>query len=126
MNQPTAPLRKRIVGLLLVSALSIPLTSCYTYHVFQVGGAGGREQGNQPATGWKHKTLHAFVWGKIRQDLPVDNCQLANGQRTGIEEIKVETNFGYVLLAAATLGVWVPLEVSWRCAKPPVPTGTLP
>lgn len=104
---------------------ALSTTGCYTLHVYQVGGAGGRESGNQPSTEWKHKTLHAYAWGAIRQDLPVDNCQLVNGQRIGIEEIKIGTNFGYVLASALTLGIWIPLDVSWRCAKPPVSTGTL-
>jgi hypothetical protein len=93
--------------------------------MYQVGGPAGVEQGNQPGTEWEHATRHSFVWGLVRQDLPVDNCQLANGQRLGIEEVKVETNFGYLLASTLTLGLWVPLDVSWRCAKPPVPTGTL-
>lgn len=109
-----------LAGLALVLACTLPATGCYTYHVYQTGGPGGRELGNQPGTEWKHQTLHAFAWGLVRQDLPVDNCQLVNGQRTGIEEIKVETNLGYVLISGITFGLWVPLEVSWRCAKPPV------
>lgn len=76
--------------------------------------------GNQPGTEWRHKTLHSFAWGAVRQDLPVDNCQLGNGQRTGIEELKIETNLGYVLISGFTFGVWVPVKVGWRCAKPPI------
>jgi len=117
--------RLRIAILLLLIACVLPTTGCYTYHMYQVGGAGGLELGNQPGTEWEHVTRHSFVWGLVRQDVPVDNCRLANGQRLGIEEVKIETNFGYVLISALTLGLWVPLEVSWRCAKPPVTTGTL-
>ena len=81
--------------------------------------------GNQPGTEWEHRTLHAFAWGLVRHDLPVENCRLGNDQRLGIDEVKIETNWGYLIASVATLGIWVPLEVSWRCAKPPVPTGTL-
>jgi hypothetical protein len=115
----------KLAAIVLVLACSIPSTACYTWHVYQIGGTGGREQGNQPGTEWKHKTLHALAWGAVRQDLPVDNCQLANGQRFGIEEVKVDTNLAYVLASTLTLGIWVPLKVSWRCAKPTVPTGVL-
>lgn len=117
--------RHTVAALILVFSCAMPTTGCYTYHVYQVGGTAGREQGNQPGTEWEHKTLHAFAWGTVRQDLPVDNCQLGSGQRLGIEEVKVDTNFFYLLASVVTLGIWVPLEVSWRCAKPPVPTGTL-
>jgi hypothetical protein len=61
----------------------------------------------------------------VRQDIAADNCRLGNGERLGIEEVKVRTNFGYMLISTATLGFWVPLQVSWRCAKPPVPTDIL-
>ena len=120
MTRSTPRLAHRLSICLLILAGALSLPGCYTYHVYQVGGPDGRELGNQPATEWKHQTLHAFAWGAIRQDLPVDNCR-----PSGMEEIKIDTNIGYVLVSAVTLGLWVPLEVSWRCAKPPVPTGTL-
>jgi len=125
MIQSTRFFRNRLTILLLVLTCSISFQGCYTYHVYQIGGTAGREQGNQPATEWQHKTLHAFAWGAVRQDIPVDNCQLGNGQRIGMEEVKVNTNFGYLLISVATLGIWVPMKVSWRCAKPPVVGGTL-
>ena len=118
-------LRHPLAALLLLLACSASSTGCYTYHVYQVGGPDGREQGNQPSTEWRSDTLHSFAWGAVRQDLPVDNCQLGSGQRLGIEEVKVDTNFAFMLASTVTLGIWVPLQVSWRCARPPVPTGTL-
>lgn len=111
--------------IVLTLALLIPFSGSYTYHVYQIGGAVGRELGNQPASEWKHKTLHALFWGVVRHDLPVDNCQLVDGERFGIEEIKIDSNFAYLLAAAVTLGIWVPLDVSWRCARAPVSTDTL-
>ena len=125
MNRPAPTIQRTLAALVLALACCIPITGCYTYHVYQVGGTAGREQGNQPGTEWKHKTLHAFLWGVVRQDLPVDNCQLGTGQRFGMEEVKIDTNFAYLLVSVTTLGIWVPVDVSWRCAKPPVPTGTL-
>ena len=125
MIRPALINRRTLVALTLVLSCSILTTGCYTYHIYQVGGTAGREQGNQPGTEWEHKTLHAFAWGAVRQDLPVDNCQLGSGQRLGMEEVKVDTNLGYLLVSVVTLGIWVPLDVSWRCAKPPVPTDTL-
>lgn len=98
---------------------------CYTYHVHQAGGPEGRELGNQPSTEWQGRTLHAFAWGAVRQDLPVENCRLGSGQHLGIEEVRIDTNLAYLAASVATLGLWVPLRVSWRCARPPVPGGTL-
>lgn len=102
------------------------LSGCYTYHVYQIGGPDGREQGNQPSTEWQHRTLNSFLWGAVRQDLPVENCQLpGTGQRLGMEEVKIENTLPYVLAEVVTLGIWAPLKVSWRCNKPVPPTGTL-
>lgn len=116
---------RRHGALILVCACALATVGCQTFHVYQIGGPRQREQGNQPSTEWRYKTLHAFLWGTVRQDLPIDKCQTADGARFGIEEVKVETGFGYVLGSAVTLGLWVPLRVGYRCAKPPVPTGTL-
>jgi len=115
---------KRAMRILLL-ALAVQTTGCYTYHVYQIGGVENREAGNQPATEWRYKTLHGFAWGLSRQDLPVDNCKLGNGQRLGIEEVKIEKPIGYMLASAVTLGAWMPIKVGWRCAKPPVGTGIL-
>lgn len=117
------PRRTRAAAVGFAAALALlPITGCYSYHVYQIGGTGNREQGNAPGTEWEGKTLHSFAWGAVRQDLPVTNCQLASGQRFGMDEVRVETNLAYVLASAVTVGLWVPLKVSWRCAKPPVPT----
>ena len=117
--------RHHHVAALVLLVCGLSTSGCYTYHVYQIGGTEERELGNQPGTEWRHKTLHALAWGAIRQDLPVDNCRLANGQRLGIDEVKVDTNIAYLLASTVTLGIWVPLKVSWRCAKPPVPTGVI-
>jgi len=110
-------------ALLIWALWTAPLAGCATYHIYQVGGP--RELGNQPMTEWKSKTLHSLVWGAIRQDLPVDNCKLGNGTRTNIEEVRVRSNVGAITATILTLGFWRPLQVSWRCAKPPGLTGTI-
>ena len=111
------------LGLLLPCCLSF--VGCYRYHVYQIGGPMYREQGNQPGTEWREKTVQSYLWGLIRQDTPVDNCQTATGTRFGIEEVRVDTNYKYILASTATLGIWVPTKIRWRCAKPPVAAETL-
>ncbi len=93
-------------------------SGCSTYHVYQIGGTEGRELGNQPGTEWKGETKHSFLWGLVRQDVAIENCKLGDGTRINIEEIKVEKNFGCMIATVATLGLWEPVKISWRCAKP--------
>jgi hypothetical protein len=117
-------LAPRLFHIPLRWALSVSLLiGCATYHVYQVGGP--LEMGNQPMTEWKTRTLHSLAWGAIRQDLPVNNCKLGNGTRTGIEEVRVRSNFGATVAAILTLGFWRPLQFGWRCAKPPGLRGVL-
>lgn len=118
-------LPRRIAAAALVLLCGLQGSACYTYHAYQVGGPAGREQGNQPSTEWQHRTLHAFAWGTVRQDLPIENCRLPDGRRLGVEEVKVDTNLGFILVSVASVGLWVPLRVSWRCARPPIATDVL-
>ena len=96
-----------------------------TYLIYQDGGIGDSQPQNMPGTEWKSKTLNSFLWGLWRQDLPVTNCRLANGQRLGIEEIRVGRSFPQMLVTLLTLGLWAPTRISWRCCRPPVQSGTL-
>ena len=101
------------------------LSAAATYHIYQDLGLGDSQPQNMPGTEWKSKNLNSFLWGLIRQDLPVTNCRLANGQRVGIEEIRVGRNRLQVLATFLTLGIWAPPRISWRCCRPPSQSGTL-
>ncbi len=96
-----------------------------TYLIYQDGGIGDSQPQNMPGTEWKTRTLNSFFWGFYRQDLPITNCRLANGQRVGIEEIRIERSGLQMLATVLTLGIWAPTRVSWRCCRPPFPSGTL-
>jgi Bor protein len=102
-----------------------PLSAASTYHIYQDLGLGDSQPQNMPGTEWKSKNLNSFLWGLIRQDLPITNCRLANGQRVGIEEIRVGRNFLQALATLLTLGIWAPMRISWRCCRPPSQSGTL-
>jgi hypothetical protein len=101
-------------------------TGCATYHVYQRGGKGGYDLGSQPGTQWsKRERLDALFWGLVREDYVVDQCKLPDGTRVGFDEVQIETNPGYVLATVLTLGIWIPIDVSYRCAKPPGLSGSL-
>ncbi len=101
------------------------LSAAATFHIYQDLGIGDSQPQNMPGTEWKSKDLNSFFWGLIRQDLPITNCRLANGQRLGIEEIRVGKSRVQVLATFLTLGMWMPIRISWRCCRPPSQTGTL-
>jgi hypothetical protein len=101
------------------------LSAAATYLIYQDGGIGDSQPQNMPGTEWESKDLNSFLWGLIRQDLPITNCRLANGQRLGIEEIRVGRTALQTLATFATLGLWAPTRVSWRCCRPPSQSGTL-
>jgi hypothetical protein len=101
------------------------LSSLSAYLIYQDGGIGDSQPQNMPGTEWKTKNLNSFLWGLIRQDLPITNCRLANGVRLGIEQIRVGRTFWQALVTFLTLGIWAPARISWRCGRPPPQTGTL-
>jgi hypothetical protein len=101
------------------------LSAAATYHIYQDLGLGDSQPQNMPGTEWRSRTLNSFLWGLVRQDLPITNCRLANGQRLGIEEIAVGKTYLQVIVTVLTLGIWAPTRISWRCSRPPLQTGTL-
>jgi len=96
-----------------------------TLHVYQDLGPADSQPQNMPGTEWKTRTLNSFLWGLIRQDLPIVNCRLSNGQRLGIEEIRIGRTKGQMLVTVLTLGLWAPLQISWRCCRPVPQSGRL-
>ena len=101
------------------------LAALSTYLVYQDGGIGDSQPQNMPGTEWRSKTLRCFAWGLWRQDLPIDNCRLANGQRLGIEEVRIGRSARQVAITLLTLGFVAPTRISWRCCRPPSQVGTL-
>ena len=100
-------------------------SSLSSYLIYQDGGIGDSQPQNMPGTEWKSRNLNSFLWGLIRQDLPITNCRLANGQRLGIEEIRLGRSWKQAIVTLLTLGIWAPVRVNWRCCRPPSQSGTL-
>jgi hypothetical protein len=84
-----------------------------------------RQPQNMPDTEWMYVKRNSYLWGLVRQDLPIDNCRTAKGRRKGIEEIRVDRTATQGLASILTLGLWTPVRIGWRCNKLPGPTGTL-
>jgi hypothetical protein len=100
----------RMLPVLLLAA-TFALSGCYHYRVVTP---------DAPATEYNRTTLHAMFWGLLQHDANVGDCV-----SDAMVEVRVRNNAGYILLSAVTLGIWVPLDVEWRCAKIPAVEGEL-
>jgi hypothetical protein len=90
---------------LRVALVALASTSgCYHYRIMPANTA--------PADDGHSTTKHAFFWGLLQERAEEPNCQ-----GNGASEIVASTNFGYALISVATLGIWVPLTLEWKCAK---------
>src|SRR5947209_405521 len=96
-----------------------------SYLIYQDGGLGDSQPQNMPGSEWESRTLRSFAWGLWREDLPVTNCRLSNGQRLGIEELRIGRSLPQMLITLLTLGLVAPIRVSWRCCRPQSQSGTL-
>ncbi len=80
--------------------------SCYHYRI--------QAPQFDPSTEYQRKTAHNLFWGLVKpKDLQPANCN-----QKALDEVYVTTNLGYALITVATLGIWCPLRVEWKCAKP--------
>jgi hypothetical protein len=96
-----------------------------TYEIYQDGGIGDSQPQNMPGTEWQSQTLTSVAWGFLRQDLPVINTRLSNGQRLGIEQVRVEQTLKQMLTTILTLGFVAPVTISWRGSRPVPEIGIL-
>lgn len=95
--------------LIIVIALTIS-QGCYNYRVSAFHA--------DPGTEFKEKTVHSLFWGLVQKDtvLFASNCDSLDIK--GLAEVNVTTNFGYAVITVATLGIWCPMKVKWKCGKP--------
>jgi len=104
----------RQMQICLVLLLLIPLTNgCYHYRVVAPD--------PEPATEYENRIVHSLFWGLVQsKDISADDC-LSNA----LDEVRITTNIGYSAISIATLGIWMPMNVQWRCAKEPLQEGEL-
>lgn len=107
-EEPTEPQRasrRRNFRYLTLGILCLTLASgCYHYRVLPAETA--------PADEGHSTTQHGLFWGLMQSRAEEPNCQ-----GNGAAEVVASSNLGYALLSVATLGIWMPLELEWKCAK---------
>jgi hypothetical protein len=108
---------RKLAPVWLISA-ALFFNSCYTYRVSTQAQAGTEVS--------KPFTAHSFFWGLAKNpkgDIHTPVCDSLGVN--GMAEVTIKTNFGYALITVATLGIWSPMKVQWKCSKPCKKSGTL-
>ena len=107
---------KRITAVWLIAA-TMYCSSCYTYRVTTQAQAGSELS--------KPVTANVFFWGLIQKPQEIHTPICDSLGVNGVAEVTVKTNLGYALITVATLGIWSPMKVQWKCSKPCKKTGEL-
>ena len=100
------------IGALAVLAIVI-LPGCANY---QTRVADGKPLDDQAYQGG---TMHALLWGAYvdPEIMSAESC------KRGLYDVVAENNYLYSLVSVVTLGIWMPLDVSYRCKAPGVQGG---
>jgi len=67
------------------------------------------------------QTIHTIAWGLVAENAVARNC----AKSKAMDEVRVNSNFGYSLVNVATLGFWSPTTVEWECSSPHEQSGTV-
>lgn len=92
--------------------LLLTMSSCYSYRL-QTHAQPGTQPGPPNVA-----TANAYFWGLIQKPATITTPLCDSLGSSGVSEVVVKTNFGYALITVVTLGIWCPMRVEWRCAKP--------
>jgi hypothetical protein len=107
---------KRCLPVWMIS-MTLLFSSCYTYRISTQAQAGTETI----------KPIHAnsFLWGLVQspKTLTTPNCDSLDVN--GMAEVTMKTNLGYSLITVATLGIWSPMKITYKCGKPCKKTETL-
>ena len=108
----------RLRALAVAAALSMP--GCASYQVTVPDSDPIQLEGQEEP--YVQRTMHGYFWGLVLdpQVLAAD-CQ---GQ--GINDVVIDRSLGHDLAGVFTLGIWMPMDVRFRCKAPPTRGGDFP
>jgi hypothetical protein len=101
----------RLSIFLILLGLSTTLQSCARYRVVVPAPI--------PGTTAQKETMQAYFWGAMEETVATENCQ-----GNGLDEVVIRRTLPNTLATILTLGIWMPLDVEWRCAKIPQTEGS--
>ncbi|MES2372782.1 MAG: hypothetical protein V4557_09395 [Bacteroidota bacterium] len=115
--KPTRPILSAHKLIAFIACACI-MTSCYSYRISTRAQPGAEFS--------KTTTAHSFFWGLAqnpKNGITTPNCDSLDVN--GMSVVEVKTNLGFALITVATLGIWSPMQVRWKCSKPCQQTGRL-
>ena len=68
---------------------------------------------------------HSLFWGLVNKPQVVHPKNCDDIGVNGMAEVVVKTNLGYALITIATLGIYCPVNIYWKCSKPCMQTDSL-
>lgn len=97
---------------LFISALAfclIFIQGCAQYHL-------DMKDSDPEEESYQGKMIHALGWGLLYtpQQITTD-CNT----ETGINDVRVKSNYLYNLVGVLTFGIWMPIEIEHRCQAGP-------
>ncbi|GAB3773888.1 hypothetical protein GCM10028818_15870 [Spirosoma horti] len=104
MSQTKPPFVRPVYLLLLLFSMQ----GCYHYRI--------TTSKFDPSTGYQKKTAHSFFWGLVQKNVVATDCDALNLK--SLDEVRITSNFGYSVITVATLGIWSPVQLEWKCPKP--------
>ena len=100
---------RRSVALWLIGA-SVCFSSCYSYRVATQALPGAEVS--------KTMTAHSLFWGLVKKPVGIATPVCDSLGLNGVSEVTMKTNLGYAFITVATLGIWSPMRVQFKCCKP--------
>ena len=73
-----------------------------------------------PATEYYARTTHAYAWGLIEPRSVATECH-----SNSLAEVRVVTSLPQAIATVATLGIWMPSRIEYKCGKRPLQEGSL-
>ena len=71
----------------------------------------------QTKDGFTKRTVHAFLWGALQQNLlpPPSASMKTPANCQSMRQVKLPMNYGYALVTVLSAGLWSPMQVAWKC-----------
>ena len=111
MKNPIAfmPFLKQVVPILLFSVSLAFVQGCAQYHLKM-------KDDDPEQKPYESRTIHAYAWGKL-----YDPSQITTdcNTETGINDVMVHRYYYHDLASVFTFGMWMPIEIQWRCQPGP-------